>query len=224
MRKHFKVLALSLLALVGVMAVSASAAQAKWLLLRNGVSVSSINRVVSSAEDFSLLAANGIQIDCTEFSGSSTASLSEENKKLSGSETVTLKGCEEATFGEICGIHSTGQPNGTIVTSNTGRGGDVSAQEVYFLSLSSNEQITTVQFTGAECPLAEIDGTITCHWKETILTALNDVKLHVVHIEETNTKIGGEEVEIDNETGGHVILGSTTEATGATFAYHLVGL
>lgn len=44
-----------------------------------------------------------------------------------------------------------------------------------------------------------------------------------VHTEAKSLEVGEEEAEIDNETGGHVILGPIEEEAAATFAAHLFG-
>jgi hypothetical protein len=226
MGKHLKILGLSLLALVSVLAVSASAAQANWQLLQNKAVVSSLNLKGSSTEDGELLVANGIQIHCSESSGTATVS-GGGTATLTGTATVTFHGCFELTFGSgpepACETHSVGQPDGLIKASGKGKGGMVSAEEVYLQS--EKELFTTVEFTGPECPLAEIDGRTTGKVKITALTALQDTTSHVVHIEATELEFGEEPAEIDNETGGHVILGTIQSTTpNATFAAHLVGL
>jgi hypothetical protein len=219
MRKLFKVLAPSLLALVGVMAASASAAQAKWLLLKNGTAVSSLNIVGSSSEGVSILVANGIEIRCGISTSSATVTANEFI--LTGTATVAFNSCVELTFLAVCGTHSTGQPNGSVVASGKGTGGMVSVEEVYLQS--GKELFTTIEFTGEECPLAEINGATTGEVKITALTALKDTTSHMIHTEVKNLTFG-EEAAIVETVGGYVVLGTIKEATGATFAVHLIGL
>lgn len=220
-----KMLGISFLALVLIMAISATAAEAKWLLLVNGKSVSSI-QVVGSGKGGELLVANGIAINCAGgIEGAAKVSLSESGGAVSGSGTVSLTGCFELNFGEACDVHSPGQPAGTIVASGSAVGTMI-GEEVS--ALTTGNPFTVVEFTGEECPLTEINGQISGSIKGTVLNPLEDLKLHQIQFVNEGLLFGGEETEVHtfDENGEPVklLLASVKEVTGGTFSIHLVGL
>ena len=95
--RHLKILGLSLLALVGVMAVSASGAQANWLLLNPAnTSVDELN--VSGPILLSELLVPGLELAIHCKGGKASALL----KKLNGG--ATLSGSGSALFTEMRGI------------------------------------------------------------------------------------------------------------------------
>ncbi len=226
--RNLKVLGLSLLALVAVMAVSASAAQAKWLLLRNGTSVSSLNLIAEAEEGELLVPELGIAIHCEGGKGEVNVETTEGNKKLLASASPEFQGCTDLNFGEVCTVQGKGDPVGTIGASGTGVG-SMEGEKVFVTAASTGEApFADVVYGGEECPLVEIDGRTFGFVEFEILNPLADTLLKEVHISDEELTFGNSPAELhmfDKETGEPLpLLGSITEATGATFGVHLVEL
>lgn len=234
MTKHWRILGMSLLALIGVLAVGAPTAQAKWLILvelKPG-EVSSVKelKLKGSREGGIILSEVGNKIRCTGAIGTGSATLSENEMELSGTATVSLTGCAEENFEEICTIHSVGQPNGTIVASGAGKfemKNEFTTEEVWVKAESL--EFTSIEYLGEECPLDGANEIVSGGLKITTLDALKLQKLHEIHSIAEKLKLGELRAELHMLESGTseplpLILGSIEEAAGRPFAFHLVNL
>ena len=234
MAKQWRIAGLSLLAVVGVLAVSASTVQAKWLILENSKSVTKLE-LKGTAEGGYFLSENGNKLHCNGSTSTGTATLSEEGKTLSGTLTATFTGCTEEQFKTTCTVHSAGQANGTIVATGSGvadmpknaKGEPLPGIETFFIAKSSN--FTTLEYLGEECPLNETKEVIAGTLKNIVLEPLTDLKLHKFHAVGENLKLGSSSVELhmlDPETKAplKLVSGSTETVSGSTFALHLCAL
>jgi hypothetical protein len=221
MGKHWKILGMSLLALVGVLAINASAAQAKWLILVGATSPKTIS-LKGTANGGFLLSANGNEIHCNGSSGNATISLSASDTVASGTATVTFTGCTEEQFKETCGVHSAGKANGTIVASGEAVAA-MTGETVYAKATSKN--FTTIEFSGEECPLAENVESVSGSARFTVTdNALTLKTSHTIALTGENLKLGESNATLENNTGGAEIAGQIEEAEGKTFAVHLCAL
>lgn len=217
---HLKILCLSLLALVGVMAVSASAAQAKWLLLLSKASVLkqtfefTINPAVFAVPGL------GIEIACTGGTGTDFTQLNEAHTVQSGGAIAKFTGCKDVTFGEVCTLASPGEPVGTIVTSGTGSG-SMEGEKVLVTTASS--EFAKIQFFGEECPFTELDGKVVGSVTVEIADPLKDTASHEVEVVKYKLTCGGEPVTFQAPGGGNV-SGTLSTTTSQAAATHLVGL
>ncbi len=225
--KHLiKVLGLSLLVAVGAMAVSASAAQAKWLLLKNGASVDTLSLVGTVLLGELLVDKLGLKIHCPEGTIAAEFKLSADKTKATGTGSATFKKCTVLTFPK-CTVNSPGAAAGEIKAAGSGEG--KMTGETVFAELSSAE-FTTIEITGALCSISELGGqkvngtaTLTLH------EPLVDKKEHLALLDELALFYGKENAIIHGEllTPGVLdpaVLVHATEASGATFAVHLVEL
>lgn len=152
-----KTLGLSLLALAGFMAVSVSAAQAEWLYLLNETSVSAITFHIEVLPGEMLVPGLGLSINCTSGLGSLAASLSEANKKSSGSSEITFTGCKVLGSEKNCTVE--GPSKETIVVKGSGTASMKAGSKNVTFSLSSSN-FATIAISGALCPLSEVEGAL----------------------------------------------------------------
>jgi hypothetical protein len=229
MPKHWKTLGMSLVALIGLLAVNASAAQAKWLPLVNKTSVNSI-KLTGSSEGAYLLSESGSKIHCTKSTGTATATLSGDKTLLGGSATATFTGCTEEAF-KTCSIQSLGQAAGTIIVKGEGdfeMEANGSDETVWGKGTGPGGQLAVLVYGNDLCPLNEAEEALLGYAKISVLNALQDLKLHEIHILGESFKLGENKAELHmiNEKKEllPLILGSSTEAAGGTFAFHLCNL
>ncbi len=222
--KHLRVLCLSACALMGLMAVNASAAQAKWLLLRNGVSVSSLTLVAEVGEGNYLVPNLGSNVHCEGGEGVATVSLSEEGKTLSGAGQGVLTGCADLNFEEVCTVRSPGNPVGTIEGSGSGVA-DMSTEGDLIVEVASSleEPFTEIIREGEECPLVEIDSRVTGRVEVEILESLVEKVAHEAHLVLQETFYGENPAELHDGEGGP-LSGMGFEVNGAATSVHLVEL
>lgn len=222
-RALIKIMGLSLLAAVGLMAVTASAAQAKWLKLLNKASVNSLKLSAEMLPGSLYIPEIDMEIHCTGGTASVTTNLSGGSTVLSGSGSAEFTGCAVRELEVACTVHSPGQPDGTIVAEGSGTAGMNGAEEV-FSNLESAE-FTEFYYEGEECPLAELDQTISGTVKVTLLEALKDLTTHLVHLDDVSLQWGELEAVLFGEEEGSAILGHVKdENPTATWALHLVEL
>lgn len=221
MRKNLKILGLSLLTFTAVMAVGASAVQAKWLLLKNGASANLLNLNVSVNAGEFLVEDLGMKIYCSAGgTGSADLSLnSPSNTVLSTSASVTFHGCLDLEFESVCDVHSLGQPNGLITATGSGVA-SMSGSNMY-INISSAE-LATIVYLGNECPLHEVSlagDIVSGSVKFEVLEHTTSAKLHQIDLVGQALLYGGQPAELHEP-----LSGSVTEATGAFFAVHLLNL
>lgn len=219
----FKILSLSLLMAFTVMAMSASAAQAKWLILVGGKSVNSAKFVANIVLSSELLVAGlGFAVNCTGGTAAAEIKTAEESTKLVGEGTVEFTECVVLEFEEACTINSIGEAPGTITASGSGYG-QMTGPET-FTELSSAE-FTTVEFSGEECPFNELEFVISGTGTGTLVEASLEQETHFIEIDEQSLFFGEEEVSMhgsgEEESGVTV---AAKEIFGRPWAIRLVGL
>lgn len=209
--KHLiKLLGLTVLAAIGTMAVGASVAQAKYVLLLNGQFVSKDSFTLIILE-VSLKAENGLKITCSGGTGNGTGELVESGKKVITSSSTSLKGCVWVGSEKTCTINDGGA--GVI---NTAKKGELSMSDAStYVVRSTSSEFTTIITEGVFCTIPEeevLSGTLCLK----ILEALADTKLKLVHLEAENLKLGNSKV---TELSGEIHVSDTDP--NATFGIHL---
>jgi hypothetical protein len=145
-----RTLGLSLLVIVAVMAVNASAAQANWLLLKNLVSVATLNLTANILEKELLVPDLNLKIYCGK--GTATATVV-DGTPPTGSVHALLELCSVLLFSN-CIIHSAGAPNGHVLLQ--GEGSTIwMASNDSILVLAEDAEFTTIEFLGATCPFID---------------------------------------------------------------------
>ncbi len=225
--KHWKIMGMSLLALAAFMAVSASAAQAKWLVLVNKVSKTSVNLKGTVEAGRLLVPGLNLKIKCTKGEAAGSASLSEENKKLAGSATVTFTGCVVLEFEKTCFPMSkegaTAQPNGTIIAKGNAKA-FMEGTKTFVEAKSEGTPFTSIEILGASCPLEEVDGTVNGSITVEIEKPLEDLVPHGIVLVKQALTYGGQTATLENDSGSTALKGSVEESAGLTTGIHLVNL
>lgn len=225
-KKHLlKVLGISLLAVIGAMAVSASAAQAKWLILVGTRSFKSIE-LKGTVDAGKILVPGLLALSCTGGPAIAGASTEEESKKLSINLTTLLSGCvvKDAT-GKVnsnCTVNSLGEPAKSIKLEFAGVASMSNALDVSF-SLSSSE-FAIIEINGALCSLAEFDGPINGAASLTMQSGADKQLLHVVHLNEERGKEENSLLFYEENEAALDFLGSMETVSGNIWALALVGL
>lgn len=233
-KKHlFRLLGLSMLVAVGVMAMSASAAQAKWVLLLNKAEVSNITLNVTAPVGELLVPNLGLAIICNNGGTGEVNGVVSKEGKLTGSAIVTFSGCTDLTFGEVCDVRSVGDPLGTIEASGSGEAGmntaDKDPNNDYFVNASS-EEFTNIEYTHeggeeeGECPLVEIDGRVHGSIQLDLLNALEDTKLKKALVLPIDLNFGGEDATLHDTNEKNLEVSLEHPGKEGTWAVHLVGL
>jgi hypothetical protein len=213
-RYFAKPLWLVLLPVVGLMMVSVSDAQAKYLLLLNGASVSKIKRTLEGL-GLKLTTEIGQALSCTGGTGIGTVETVESGLKAPTTSSVTLNGCVWEGAEKTCTIND-GSGNGIIHIAGSGQV-TMENSETYAETIESAE-LGTIVTTGAFCTLEE-EAVISGAFRRVILEPLKDTKVKLSHLTVLNAYIAiwrvatlKWEVHISDEN------------PNATFALHLVNL
>lgn len=218
-----RVLGLALLAAIGVMAVSAAAAQAKWLIKVNGASVKSAKIVANIVLSNELLVGGlGFSVRCAGGTAAAELATVNEDKELVGSGMVEFTGCVVVGSEKVCTINTPGKAAGKIVASGSGYGQMVG--EKTFTELSSAE-FTTIEISGALCSLDELEAVISGTGTGTLVSAATELKTHLVEIDEKELFFGQEEVDMHSSgKEASSVKVEAQEAQGRTWSIQLVGL
>lgn len=213
-RKHLiKALGLSVLVIVGVMAVSASAAQAKYQLLLDGASVPSLHLQLQGLAGYMKIE-SGLKVECTGGTGLAFGEKKEEDKKVTGSASATFTGCFWAGSETTCQIVNEAEEPGVIDAS--GNGEVVMEGEEYRVTATS-ENFTTIyteDLGGCNVPPEEV---VSGTGSALILNALENTKVKLAHLRADSLKYGNSKVL---ELVGEVHL--TDLDPTKTFGIHLV--
>jgi hypothetical protein len=147
---RFKILLISCMAVLGVTAVSAAAAQAAphWQVEGSSTFGTESLQAVSTTE-VKLHEEGGLTLRSNPGDCTATGAIHEGN---TNNETLTCVNVEVVEFGEVCQVHSTGQPVGKIVT-NPLTSKLASTSEVSF-GPETGEKFVTIFIEGAFCPFA----------------------------------------------------------------------
>lgn len=224
--RNLKILGLSLLALVGVMAVSASAAQAEWLILLNKESVSSVTVDLATERAGHLLVPDlGLDIACVKGEGTVTATLESGNEVLKGSGSILYTECKDNNFGEVCEVGSKGEESGKIKAIGSGIGGMEGEKVFTKLESTENAPFTDIEYRGEECPLTEINGEVTGFVLVEVVSPLVDAKLKLGIVREQDLEYGGQPATLEDDLlNTEPAVSITDDDPNATLALHLVNL
>lgn len=214
MGKHWKILGMSLLALIGVMAVSASAAQAKFSLKKNGANVDELKLVGSFALGKLVAPGLNVTIHCEVTNGKVTAKLNLSTGAVSVSGSGKSVKCKVEGAG-VCTVRSPTTEKGEIAIAGEGAVEMVGATT--FAKLES-EEFTTVIFEGEECSLNEVE--LPVHGSATIAfgNAETEEKVHTGALDDDKLFMGEEEVTLEGGTGIDTISGSAEEEKGEKYS------
>lgn len=219
--KRLKILCLSICALAGLMAINVSTAQAKWLILRNGVSVESIKETITIEEWRLLVPALGIQLLCK--GGTGTFNLSGGGgTALTTAKVLTLNGCVASEFEEVCKVRdSTNEVgSGKITFAGSGEGSMTGASVFFTASSTAGSPFTNIIFEGGECPFVEIGGKTYGSLTFQILEPLTNVATHPTDVSSQNLQFFGNPTVIENAAGG-TLKGSLTDSGNQPLSFHL---
>jgi hypothetical protein len=226
--KSAKALGLALLVAVGVMAVSASAAQAKWLLLRNQVSVLELKLTGEVLLTEMLVGSIGYKLHCSKGVSSTTLSLNASHTVLTSTATTIFQGCVIKECEKVCTVRSPGLAAGEIKATASGEW-KMEGEKVY--ADLSGAEISVLEITGALCPYSEYDGVIMNGTLTlTLDEPLKDQTTHLALLDDNGKLfLGAENAILHGELlaeGVHepAILTHFKEASNASWGLHLVGL
>lgn len=225
-KKHlFRLMGLSMLMAVGAMAMSASLAQAKWLILVNKTSVSSITLDVEVSKDQLLVPGLGLVIACKLGEGEVAATLSSESKVLSVNAAVTFRDCYDENFSEVCDVRGFWDITGSITAQGEGTGGmGFQASETYFVDLAS-EEFANIEYVGLECPLTEIDGRVSGKVRADLWPADSKTLTKEATLLDKGLTFGEEEAVLHNGSEAKTpVKALLNEASFNDWAISLVGL
>jgi hypothetical protein len=222
-RHLIKLVGLTVLAAISVMAVSATAAQAKYTLLLNGKHVAELHLLLKNLPG-ELKAENGLKIKCSAGEGLAIAKLVEEGKKVTGSAEGTFKGCVWVGSESTCTINDGGA--GQIKAKGTG---EVVMTGEQFRVTATSTEFATVFTEGIFCTIPEeevVSGTadVIIEGEEgatmTEKLTLPKGKVLTGHLENLSLKLGNSKV---TELKGDVHISDFLDPT-ATIGIHLCGL
>lgn len=208
-RKHlFRALVLSMLAAIGIMAVSASAAQAKWLILVNKTSVLKAKFDVQALLGELLVPNLGLDIHCNGGTGFVDAVLSSDHKTLNGSGQITFTGCT-VLGAKGCAVEGGGANPGEIVATGSGTATMSGAKDVT-VPLSSPE-FAFVEIVGALCPFNEVGGEIAGDAHVILPDPTSKAVTHLGTADDLKLTFGGEPATI--HAGHNGISRASSEST-----------
>jgi hypothetical protein len=160
-RHLIKLLGLTVLAAISAMAVSATVAQAKFLLLLEGKSVAKINSSLIGLKG-RMKAENGLTLECQGGKGEATAESVESGAKVTISVSGTIEGCVWVGSEKTCTINDGGK--GLIHSAGTGEV-VMPSEGLYIMSIGSSH-LASVFTEGVFCTIPEeeeISGTTHLH-------------------------------------------------------------
>lgn len=215
-----KMLGLSMLAVVGVMAVSASAAQAKWLIRVNGVSVQSVLFV--SAYGLTLIFVPGLNLDihCDDGIGSLLLGTSVNDTVLLHNGWELFLDCDVVGV-KTCTVHSSGEKSGNIKIEGTGTGQMEGSKT--FVKRES-KKLALIEIEGALCPLNEVAEELSGSMTLTVDNAETEEKVHTSKLDDQKLLFGAEAAQLYGAEKSTSISGSLKMESGATWSVKLVNL
>jgi hypothetical protein len=212
-KKHLiKLIGLTVLAAISAMAVTASAAQAKYLLLLNEEDKTQLTFNIEILPGGYMKADNGLKVACSGGTGTGSATLSGDAKTVGGSATVNFSGCVWVGSEKTCTIKAEGV-SGRIHASGTGAVSMSGSK--YFVTAASSE-FTVIHSEGAFCTIPEeevVSGSATIE----VEGAEAETKLKKAHFSSEALFLGEAEVE---EIVGEASI--TDLNPNATFGIRLV--
>lgn len=225
-KKHlFKTLALSMLAAISVMAMSASAAQAKWLILVGGKSVAAAN-FKGTLSAGTVLVPGLLGFRCTGGTVSVSVKTIESGAKVVGSGAALVTGCvvtdSTGNVNKNCTVNSPGEPAGSVKGSGSSEGQMEGSK--YFATIES-ANFTEVNISGGLCPLDEFDATGSGSATITLLNAETAQVQHTLELASQELFYGENEAILhDGVNPENPLKGNGEEESGSAWSVELVGL
>lgn len=212
--RYLKLLGLTMLAAVSVMAVSASAAQAKYLLLLNGASVNLLNLDLEGLAGY-MLAENGLKIACSGGNGLAHVQVLNGGLSVSGTANATFEGCKWVGAEKTCTIND----EGAGLVHAGGSGELVMPDASTYIVTAESAEFATIYTEGVFCTIPE-EEVVSGKGHLLVLDALKDEKVKLGHLLALDLKLGNSKVK---ELVGEVHI-SDEDNPNATIAVHLVNL
>lgn len=227
-KKHsLKILIPSLLTAIGVLGVSASAAQADWVLLEGSgkTKVSSLSLTVSVSLGMFLVPGLGLSIHCKKGSGS--LNIFDGNPIVFEKKTQFAE-CKDLNFGEVCTVRGSGDTTGSITTASLGLGSMTSkgSSDLFAAFSSTKEEASAnIVYEGEECPLTEIDGVLSGSSKIEVKSPTTHTATHELEFVEQNLTFGDELMLLhDGKEPPMNVRGTVTRAGNIPVSIVLLGL
>jgi hypothetical protein len=209
-----KAVGISLLAIVGILAVNASAAHATWTLLKGGKPAANnllnLNAALFTTE--LLVPGLSLNINCT--GGSGTGHL-QGGSTLKGEVHVKFTGCTVLGF-PSCEVRSSGfgVGAGTILATGAGTGSLLGSGA----TLSLTGTFTEILIFNELCPFNETEASVTGGLTLYFLNAATSSSLHTGDLNDAGLLFGEQGAVIDGTAGVDAAHLSVSEASGGTWA------
>lgn len=228
-RRLSRVLGVSLLMLVGAMAVSSSA-RAEWVLQKNSLPVEQLKLTGTYLESEFLFGLNlGIEVNCTGGTTSVTLKKQEKGKKVSVTQSARFTKCKMPVFEPPCYLSADpeGKELGQFTLEATGElimeGSDV------YASMSALPFATVYFSFGELCPLVEFESAVGFSGiaKLEISSPSMELKQRPIAFSEQEFWMGEEEVDVHGsvaEGSDPWLLAHMGEETGSSWSIQLKGL
>lgn len=218
--RDLKILVLSLLALIGVLSVGTSAAQAKWQLLDGETPTLSLTLLGEILLSQILIDEIPISIHCGRGDLSMVLTLDAAHTTLSVSEETLLENCAEKNF-TTCAVYSLGRKSGTIFMSAKGQAAMVgTASFAKFVSATFGN----IAFKGSECPLLEFEIEVTGEMRMSVVSPTSHQAVHEVWLEGVALTGGESSMALHGLNSKVWPVAHMTAATTNNWAIQLPGL
>lgn len=214
-RSRLRVVGVSLLAFAVTGAVSAPTVQADWTITQG--ESSTLHLVVSGFFRLGVIRTTTQRIHCkSNFFGEALVQLSKDHK-TSATSVSWIASCTDEFFSGVCTVSSPEASPEEVIFEADGtmesKGGSVYAT-------LEDPEIAYIEYSGIDCPLAEIDGTLGGSMTFTLLNAGAEMSTHGVEIDEKELFLGEEEAFLDGEGEGEsgAFEGEVEAEGGSPFA------
>lgn len=211
MKHTVKILCITVLAALGLMATSASTAQALTLNV-GGVPVAE-EEFAGTLEAGSFLVPDlGLKIKCT--GGTVEAVLKSENGTVTRAASVQFTGCDVVGAEKTCTINSPGYEDGIVAAQSQGKFQMASAE---IFALLASENFSEIEIQGL-CSVAETEESIGGRTKLVLLMPEESAVLHKFELDEDGLLFGEDKIFLHNTAGTGPIGGSMVSASEEAWA------
>lgn len=223
-RKPTRLLGLSILAIVAVMAMSASTAQASYNLV-GGIQDKSGTLLLSLDLQFLLseflLEYLSTHFHCQGGTGSLFLQTNSAMTVLTGSGTARLTGCVVQGWEESCTVKTPGSPAGELLAAFEGTATMGGGQT--YMNMAS-EELVVWEYNGEECPFAEVIGVVSGSFKLAITSSETSVSTHLGGFDDIQLFYGEEPLAIHGTELASAVVTHATKVGGGNWAIQLQGL
>ncbi len=209
-RKGIKILGVTLLAALGLMAISVSAAQASGEFLVNGAKFTALESFAGTGAKGELLTEGGLKLNCTASTVTGMINHNDQVGKVDA--TVLFSGCS-VLENKFCTVYPDAEESkaGHITAKVLGELGLHAEQ--HFVSLQAlSGAFTTIFFVGAACTLpeeVEVTGKTALLLPTALVDSVNQ-KLTTVSLAEEKLLLGANSLFYGNEQA-HLIEGEVKD-------------